>query len=72
VFTAGIGENSAMVRRDVCGLLGPLSVHLDADRNQTAVPDADVAADDSPARVLVIHAREELVAARAARGLLAG
>jgi acetate kinase len=70
VFTAGIGENSASVRRDVCELLRPLSVHLDANRNERVEPDADVAADDSPARVLVIHAREELVAARAARMLI--
>lgn len=70
VFTAGIGENSAVVRRDVCELLRPLSVRLDPDRNEQAVPDADVATDDSPARVLVIHAREELVAARAARELI--
>jgi acetate kinase len=70
VFTAGIGENSASVRRDVCELLQPLSVHLDQDRNDRAEPDTDVATDDSPARVLVIHAREELVAARAARGLI--
>ena len=70
VFTAGIGENSAVVRRDVCELLRPLSVRLDPDRNEHVAPDADVAADDSPARVLVIHAREELVAARAARELI--
>ena len=70
VFTAGIGENSAVVRRDVCELLRPLSVRLDYDRNEQAVPDADVARDGSPVRVLVIHAREELVAARAARELI--
>jgi acetate kinase len=70
-FTAGIGENSARVRRDVCELLSPFGVRLDPQRNADAVADADLAADDSPVRVLVVHAREELVAARAARELLA-
>ena len=70
VFTAGIGEGSARVRERVCGRLGFLGVELDARANASAVPDCDVAADGAPVRVLVIHAREELVAARAARGVL--
>jgi acetate kinase len=72
VFTAGIGEGSALVRERVCERLGFLGVVLDAARNDSAEPDCDVAADGSAARVLVIRAREELVAARAARTLLAG
>jgi acetate kinase len=71
VFTAGIGENSARVRADVCARLGFLGVELDAERNATAQPDADVSPDGSTVRVAVIRAREELVAARAARALLA-
>jgi hypothetical protein len=46
-------------------------MEIDARRNDEAVPDCDVAADGSPARVLVIAAREEIVAARAAREVLA-
>jgi acetate kinase len=72
VFTAGIGEGSALVRERVCGRLGFLGVQLDAARNEAAEPDCDVSADGSTARVLVVRAREELVAARAARALLAG
>jgi len=71
VFTAGIGEGSPVVRERVCSLLEFLGVQLDAERNSTATPDCDIAADDSPARVLVVRAREELVAARAARRYLA-
>jgi acetate kinase len=70
VFTAGIGENSAGVRADVCSRLRFLGVELDAERNSTAQPDADVSAEASAVRVSVIRAREELVAARAARALL--
>jgi acetate kinase len=72
VFTAGIGENSSPVRAGVCSRLGFLGVELDAARNAAAEPDADVATAGSRARVLVIRAREELVAARAARAVLSG
>jgi acetate kinase len=70
VFTAGIGENRADVRAAVAGRLGHLGVGLDEALNQDAVPDTDVAAAGSRVRVHVIRAREELVAARAARALL--
>jgi acetate kinase len=70
-FTAGIGEGSALVRGRLCERLGFLGVELDAARNEAAGPDCDVAADGSSVRVLVVRAREELVAARAARALLA-
>jgi acetate kinase len=69
-FTAGIGEGSAPVRSRVCGRLAFLGVELDDERNRDATPDCDVASDSSPVRVLVIRAREEIVAARAARALL--
>ena len=71
VFTAGIGEGSSMVRERVSVLLTFLGVQLDAERNATAAPDCDIAADESQVRILVVRAREELVAARAVRSLLA-
>jgi len=70
VFTAGVGENSARVRADVCARLAFLGVDLDLDANAAARPDADVATAASAVRVAVVPAREELVAARAARALL--
>ena len=70
VFTAGIGERSPLVRRLVCGRLGFLGVELDAARNNACRPDADIGAEGSAVRVVVLRAREELVAARAARKLL--
>jgi len=69
-FTAGIGEGSALVRERLCARLGFLDVDLDPARNQGAAPDCDVAAEGSRVRVLVVRAREELIAARAARTLL--
>ncbi len=69
VFTGGIGENSTWLRSEVCKGLQFLGVHLDADRNAGCRPDADVATADSPARVLVIHTREDLMIARESRRL---
>jgi acetate kinase len=70
VFTAGIGEHSARVRREVCRRLVFLGVELDDAVNAEAEADADIGSADSRARVVVIRAREELVAARAVRTLL--
>jgi acetate kinase len=70
VFTAGIGEGSAVVRADVCGRLGFLGVELDQSANDGAVPDVDVSPPGAAVRVVVLHAREDVVAARAARALL--
>jgi acetate kinase len=70
VFTAGVGEGSASIRRGVCERLGFLGVELDVDLNESAEPDADLAAAGSPVRVWVIHAREDVVAGRAARAAL--
>jgi acetate kinase len=71
VFTAGIGERSEHVRDRVCARLAFLGIVIDPQRNSAAEPDCDVAATDSAVRVAVIRAREELVAARAARTVLA-
>jgi acetate kinase len=70
VFTAGVGEGSAYVRVEVCARLRFLGVELDAAANERAEPDAEVATAASRVRVVVLRAREDLVAARAARELL--
>jgi acetate kinase len=70
VFTAGVGENSPRVRVDVCARLGFLGVELDQATNRHANPDAEIAVPGSPVRVVVLRAREDVVAARAARELL--
>jgi acetate kinase len=70
VFTAGIGENRADVRAAAAERLRFLGVELDASRNAEARLDCDVAAAGSSVRVVVLRAREEIVAARAAQALL--
>jgi len=70
IFTAGVGEGSARVREDVCARLRFLGVELDTKANSAADSDADIAAATSTVRVVVLRAREDVVAARAARALL--
>jgi acetate kinase len=70
VFTAGIGEHSPRVRAAVCARLGFLGVELDDSANEGAEPDATISPEGASPRVLVLRAREDLVAARAARELL--
>lgn len=62
VFTAGIGEHSALLRERVCEKLGLLGVKLDEEKNaQNATV---ISAGDSAVRVLVIPTNEELGIAR--------
>jgi acetate kinase len=70
IFTAGIGEGSALIREEVCSRLEFLGVEVDRERNASAEPDCDIAVDRSAVRVLVVRAREELVVARAVRYLV--
>jgi acetate kinase len=72
VFTAGVGENSISLRAAACTGLECLGLRLDPQRNAACRPDGDIAAPASPARILVIHTREDLMIAREVRRLLAG
>ena len=69
VFTGGVGERSPGIRSGVCERLGFLGVELDAQANRQAEPDVDIHA--GRVRVVVLHAREDVVAAREARAALA-
>jgi acetate kinase len=77
VFTAGVGENSAVVRHRVCQRLDFMGAVLDEDRNRDArlsaeQPVLDVSADVSRAKVLVVRADEQTQMVREAAALLAG
>ena len=70
VFTGGIGEHSALIRERTSAILSFLGLSLDPRSNASPALDCDVAASESAVRILVIAAREDAVAARAARALL--
>lgn len=63
-FTAGLGENSPIIRQMVCEYLGYLGVTLDAEQNAKRGKDLIVSTADSATKVLVIPTNEELAIAR--------
>ena len=70
VFAGGVGENSAAFRAAACADLGFMGIQLQVVRNEAKPVDADIATNDSPVRILVIHTREELMIAREVRRVL--
>jgi acetate kinase len=69
VFTAGIGENSALLRERVCKDASWLGIALDAGANDRQ--DARISARGSRVEAWVIPTNEELMIARHARALVA-
>lgn len=61
VFTGGIGEHSAEIRRRIVAGLEPLGFFLDQDAN--VLQQSDMSGADSRSRILMIHAEEERVCA---------
>ncbi len=59
VFTAGIGENSAMVRSLACQAFEFIGLKLDEKQNESYPIDRDISTPDSKVRVLVIHTQED-------------
>jgi acetate kinase len=70
VFTAGVGEHAAKIRKRVCEKLKYLGLDLDPDTNENCKPDADIAMPASTARILVIATREDLTIMRETRRLV--
>lgn len=62
VFTAGIGERSAMLRARIAERLAWLGAKIDFDANQAGA--ISISAQDSQVRILVIPTNEELMIAR--------
>jgi len=77
VFTGGVGERAAEVRRRAAARLAHLGVRIDDQLNSVAEPDADISAHDADdhdgVRVLVVASREDLqIAADVERVLVPG
>jgi len=62
VFTAGIGENNALLRSRILETAGYLGCHVDAERN--AANAEVITTDDSTCKAFVIPTNEELVITR--------
>lgn len=72
VFTAGIGENTPVVRAGVCEGLEFLGVKLDSEKNAAKNDGSirEISTEDSRVKVLIIPTNEELVIARETAELL--
>jgi acetate kinase len=68
VFTAGIGENSAVIRARIAERLGWLGARIDVDAN--AVNAGVISRSDSAVAVLVVPTDEEIMIARHTLALL--
>jgi acetate kinase len=64
VFTAGIGENSASIRKRILSDLDGIGIKIDEEKNKIRGQEIDISTPDSKIRVLVIPTNEELTIAR--------
>ncbi len=64
VFTAGLGENSASARKEVCEGLEFLGVEIDDAKNNIRGKEAEISKDGSKVKVFVIPTNEEVMIAR--------
>jgi acetate kinase len=72
-FTAGVGENDALVRRDALSGLGPFGIEIDEHLNDSPGRAARrISPDGARTTVLVVPTNEELAIARACAGVLGG
>ena len=63
IFTGGIGEHSAEIRRRVCHAVSHMGIVLDEEKNSSIV-EGIITEENSPAKAVVIPANEELGIAR--------
>ena len=63
-FTAGVGENDKVARKEICSYLGYLGVKIDDAANDVRGKNAVISAADSKVKVMLIPTNEELAIAR--------
>ncbi|MDR2676568.1 MAG: acetate kinase [Endomicrobium sp.] len=68
IFTAGIGENSPIVRKLICKNLHALGIEIDTNKNNTYSNEQKfISTPESRVKVMVIPTNEELMIAREAK-----
>ncbi|AFY75209.1 acetate kinase [Synechococcus sp. PCC 7502] len=71
IFTAGVGENSPLIREATCKAFAFLGLEIDLEKNLRSPVDQDISTPESTVRVLVIHTQEDWEIARECWNLLA-
>ena len=69
-FTAGIGENSSLVRSLVCQRLSIFGITIDETANENGNDERIISTPDSRVKVLVIPTNEELSICRQTKALI--
>ncbi|MCH5274179.1 MAG: acetate kinase [Lachnospiraceae bacterium] len=69
-FTAGVGENDAGIRREICSYLGYLGVTLNEEKNKIRGEEVEISGADSKVKVYIIPTNEELAIARETKDLI--
>ena len=69
-FTAGVGENSPLVRKLACERLGYLGITVDEEKNGKRGEELEISTPDSKVKVLVVPTNEELAIARETAALV--
>ncbi len=64
VFTGGIGENSALMRKNICRDLDWFGIRLDAAKNASAKGEAAIHSAESRVQLWIMPTNEEIVVAR--------
>ncbi len=63
-FTAGLGENNGVIRKQICDNLAYLGIQIDDEANKKRGEEVVISTPDSKVKVLVIPTNEELAIAR--------
>ncbi len=61
IFSAGIGENSALVRKDILSSLHILGIEIDEDANNTRGEEKEITTSNSKVKAFIIPTDEELM-----------
>lgn len=69
-FTAGLGENSGLIRRLICRRLTCFGLKIDDEKNQSRGKEVIISTEDSKLKALVIPTNEELAIARETAALV--
>lgn len=64
VFTAGVGENDAGIRKLVCENMEGLGIHFDLSKNNVRGEERILSTEGSPVKILLIPTNEELMIAQ--------
>lgn len=64
IFTAGIGENNAIVRKNITDNMEYFGIGIDQEKNKIRGKEMDISTPDAKIRTLVVPTNEELAIAR--------